>query len=157
MGVSVKQKNKSGQIDVTVSVLKLNSTTLVCTAYGYEMSVRVKLMLYTCYVNCACEIFNKKKQLQKARRLVLRCHIWRFISVSQCSQHKDPLMSPLFPIHDGKTKDKQTRNRGGEVHRRQPPQTRKTRRRLGDVEVDLARRFEWETKDWVAGSIKERD
>ena len=79
---------------------------------------------------------------------MLSCHNRRFIRVPKRRQHKDPLMSPLFPIHDGKTKDKQTRNRGGEVHRRQPPQTRqkkyirKKKRRLGDVDEDLARRFE---------------
>jgi len=35
-------------------------------------------------------------------------------------------------------------------HHKQDKKEKKKRRRSGDVEVDLARRFEWETEDWVA-------
>jgi hypothetical protein len=43
-----EKRKTSSQIDVIVGVIKLNATTLVCTAYGYEVSAQVKLMLYAC-------------------------------------------------------------------------------------------------------------
>jgi hypothetical protein len=47
-GRFLENRKTSSQTYVIVSSLKLNDTTLFCTAYRYEVSVQVMLMLYAC-------------------------------------------------------------------------------------------------------------
>jgi hypothetical protein len=65
-------------------------------------------------------------------------------------------MSPLFLIHEEKTKDKQKRNRGGEIQRRRPPQTKRKKKKK-DMVTSMKKARQGDSADGMGGSLKESD
>jgi hypothetical protein len=63
-------------------------------------------------------------------------------------------MSLLFLIHEEKTKDKQERNRGGEIQRRRP---RQTKEKAKDMVTSMKKTRQGDPTEEMGGSLKESD